>query len=309
MTLTVETKQFLDGFNALPKKSMSETPIEVMRAATRLTAETYGSPFREVAATKDFTVTSTHNGPDILCRLYMPKETRRKGLYVYVHGGGWSKGCIETYDTNMRHFSEVLGIAIVSVQYRLSPEHKFPNHLEDAYDAYLWCHNNLKTLGVDDGPVYLSGDSAGGNITLGIMCMLNDNNEPLPHQYIGIYPPTDLRMDYASYDTYGEGYILSKEAVAHYVKDYCDTPGDVNNPYMSPILYTKLEDLPPMLVITAGCDPLFDEQAAFVQKIKDIGGDIKQRIFEGTVHPFVLLGGLFPEAEQAMKWVDANLRP
>lgn len=307
MELTKETKAFLDATKLIPVKPLEDyTPAE-WRAGLANTVLACGARFIDVARTQDFVVPSTHNGPDIPCRLYVPKNIKRKGIFVYAHGGGWMRGDIPSYDTNMRLFADILGVAVVSVEYRLSPEHKFPCHQHDVYDAYLWCRNHLKELDVEPGHVYLSGDSGGSNITLGVLCMLIDHNQSLPDQYIGIYPPTDLRMEYDSYKRYATGYLLTTESVDFYIDKYLRSPEDRLNAYASPILHPKLDRFPPVLIVTAEADPLFDEQTAFIDKLQNAGVGVEQKIFSGTIHPFVLLAGIFPEAKQALEWLDTKM--
>jgi acetyl esterase len=306
-SLTKESQEFLDAVKATPVKPIWEFTPEEARAGMLATTQAFGAPLIEVDRVEDFFVPSQHGDHKIQIRLYVPKKLNRKGLFIYAHGGGWMRGDIPTYDTNMRLFAETFGIAVVSIEYRLSPEYKFPCHQHDVYDAYLWCRSHLNDLGVEEGRIYLSGDSGGANVTLGVVCMLIDHKQPLPDQYIGIYPPTDLRMEYESYKTYATDHLLTTEAVDFYVTQYLRSPEDRLNAYASPFLHPKLDQFPPTLIVTAEADPLFGEQEAFVEKLISCGVTVKQEIYKGTIHPFVLLAGVFPEAQQALQWIDDNL--
>jgi acetyl esterase len=307
MELTPETKAFLEKVNAVEHPDYATLTPEFMREELFQVTKIFGSPYRDVQRVMDFMAPSTHDGPEIPCRLYVPHNLKHKGLFVYAHGGGWLRGDIPTYDTNMRAFCDIMGIAVVSIHYRRSPEHRFPCHQHDVMDAYNWCHQNMNELGVEEGQVYLSGDSGGANITLGVLCMLIDQKMRIPDIYFGIYPPTDLRMNYESYKTYESGYLLTTKGVDFYVRHYLASEEERNNQYASPILYPHLDKFPKTVIVTAEADPLYGEQMAFVDKLKLANVDVHQKIYPGTIHPFVLLAGVFPEGEDAIAWMGEHL--
>lgn len=305
MTLPPHTQNFLNSINLLPKKPLADYHIEEWRTGYHATVAAFGAPIIPINRIEDFSIQSNHADFEIPLRLYTP-NAESNALWIYVHGGGWCRGDIESYDTHLREMANTLGISILSVEYRLAPEHPFPAGHQDVYDVYLWVRQTfLKERGYQQ--LYLGGDSGGGNLTAGVICRLIHEGIPLPDQYIGIYPSLDFSLKQESYKTYETGYLLTTEAVDFYINQYLGMKEHRFNFAASPLQFHQLDAFPKTLLITAECDPLRDEQIEFYCILKQAGIDVRQNIVPGVIHPFMLLGRVFPEVKDCINWIKENL--
>lgn len=301
MQLKPHTQAFLDMLGHASYKPIQELTTAEWREGLAKSIEAFGALLKPIHKVEDWTITG-ESGHTIPVRLYTPSD-EVKGLWVYAHGGGWMKGSIETYDTHLREMSHYLGVAILSVEYRLSPEHPFPQGHHDVLDAYVWArqHTSYKHY-------WLGGDSAGGNLTAGVICRLIEDRLPLPDAYIGIYPPTDLRLRHDAYKRFGQGYLLTTESVRLYVDCYLDQQrSHAYNFLASPLLYPHLDQFPQTILVTVSHDPLYDEQIEFADKLQKEGVDISMKVVEGVIHPFMLFGKIFPETYEVIDWLKNQL--
>lgn len=301
MNLTPNSQAFLDKLKLLPQKPLKDQTVAEWRASLDKSIEVFGAETSPIHKVEDFTIPGT-DGHSIPVRLYTPADNV-KGIWLYTHGGGWMKGSVQAYDTHIREMSNRLGVAILSVEYRLSPEHPFPRGHQDVYDAYVWMRQNMTY-----DHYWLGGDSAGGNLTAGVTCRLIEDGQPLPEAYIGIYPPTDMRLRHDSYKRFGEGYLLTTESVQLYVDYYFENQhGHAYNFIASPLLYPRLDKFPKTILITASHDPLYDEQIEFAEVLQKAGVPVSHNIVEGVIHPFMLLAKVFPETYAVMDWLKGEL--
>lgn len=301
MTLKPHTQAFLDQINSIPRKPIGEYSVEEWRASLVKSIEAFGASMTPIHKVEDFSIPGL-DGHNIPVRLYHPSDNVR-GIWLYTHGGGWMKGSVDAYDTHMREMSNRLGVAILSVEYRLSPEHPFPRGHQDVFDAYVWMRQNMKY-----NRYWLGGDSAGGNITAGVTCRLIEDKLPLPEAYIGIYPPTDLRLLHDAYKRFEKGYLLTTESVRLYVDLYLDHQrANAYNFLASPLLYPRLAHFPKTILVTASHDPLYDEQMEFADVLAKAGVPVFHNIVESTIHPFMLLAKVFPEAYDVMDWLAIQM--
>jgi acetyl esterase len=223
-------------------------------------------------------------------RLYHPSP-EVTGLLVYFHGGGWVIGDLDTHDATCRALANRSGNAILSVDYRLAPEHKFPAALDDCVTATTWAHANAGTLRADPERLAVGGDSAGGNLAAVIATM---GVVPLRYQLL-VYPVTDLRGGTPSYEANGEGYLLTKGSMewfhGHYVGG---TDASADDPRLSPLLQPDdvLRAAPPGLVITAEFDPLRDEGEAYASRLNALGVPTTSVRFGGQIHAFFGMPGI-----------------
>ncbi|MBP9752851.1 MAG: alpha/beta hydrolase [Proteobacteria bacterium] len=306
MKLPVHTENFLKAIDLIPKKSLEEYTIEEWRLGYAATVATFGALFTSVHKTEDFKVKpSESNRPDIPVRYYQSFENNDR-LWIYVHGGGWCRGSVDIYDTHMRELANGLGLNILSVDYRLAPENPFPAAHKDVLDVFKWVKESFAD---ENGikQVYLGGDSAGGNITCGVVCRLIEDGYPLPDCYIGIYPPVDFSMRQDSYKRFETGYLLTTESVKHYVDQYIVHEENKYSILASTLLYQNLKKFPKTLIITAEADPLADEQVEFVHSLKENKVDVLQIIVPGVIHPFMMLSRVFPEVKDCIEWLKENL--
>lgn len=301
MTIKHHTQVFLDQLKLIPKKPIREYTIKEWRDSLAKSIEAFGAGTSPIYKVEDFSISGS-GGHNIPLRLYTPSE-HVKDIWFYTHGGGWMKGSVDSYDSHLREMSERLGVAILSVEYRLSPEHPFPKGHQDVFDAYLWMRQNMNYR-----RYWLGGDSAGGNLTAGVMCRLIEEQQPMPEGYIGIYPALDLRLQHDSYKRFADDYLLTTEAVQLYVDYYFDNErAHAYNFLASPLLYPKLSAFPKTLLVTASHDPLFDEQMEFAEKLKKAGVPLEHNIVEGVIHPFMVLSKTFPETYDVMDWLREKM--
>jgi acetyl esterase len=301
MNVKQHTQNFLDQIKIASKKPLNECSMEELRLGLTKTIELFGAETSPIHKVEDFTIIGT-DGNTIPLRLYTPSDSV-KGIWFYTHGGGWTKGSVESYDSHLREMSKRLDVAILSVEYRLSPEHSFPKGHQDVFDAYLWMRENMNYQ-----RYWLGGDSAGGNLTASVVCRLIEEQLPMPEAYIGIYPALDLRLKQDSYKRFADGYLLTTEAVQLYVNAYFEKQrAHAYNFLASPLLYSNMAAFPKTLLVTASHDPLFDEQMEFAEKLKKAHVPLEHNIVEGVVHPFMVLGKVFPETYDVMDWLKEKM--
>jgi len=256
----------------------------------------------------------TIEGPDgsIRARLYVParSETLKKAppVLVYFHGGGWVIGDLETHDTLCRQLAVAAGIAVVSVDYRLAPEHPFPAAVDDAITATYWVHNHAGSLGLDPSRLAVGGDSAGGNLAAVVTITARDRGDLALAFQLLIYPATEMGRDTPSYKTNGEGYLLTADTMAYFHDHYIKEPEQDLDWRAAPLLAKDLSHLPPALVVTAGYDPLRDQGLAYAERLSESGNKASYVVFERQTHGFILMGKVIDEAMLAVALCGAALK-
>ena len=245
---------------------------------------------------------------DVPVRIYWPDSPGPLPALVYVHGGGWVICDLDTYEAMCRITANRVGCVIVSVDYRLAPEHPFPAAAEDAYAAARWVAEHATELGADPRRVAIAGDSAGGNLAAVCALMARDRGGPDLVFQLLIYPVTDCSFDTASYRDNAEGYYLEAVTMRWYWRQYLGDGGDGSNPYASPLQAPDLSHLPPALIITAGYDPLRDEGEAYGRRLQEAGVDATVSRYETLFHGFFGFGRLLDAAVPANEEAFAALR-
>ncbi len=248
---------------------------------------------------------------EIPLRLYRPLGTpddRVLPALVYYHGGGWVIGDLDTHDTLCRELANHSGCAVVSVDYRLAPEHRFPAAVDDAVAAARWVRANAAALKLDAQRIAVGGDSAGGNLAAVVAIAARDAGEaPFAYQLL-IYPATDQHRSAPSHERNGEGYLLTRDTMAYFSGHYLPEPRDYADWRASPLLHPDHSRLPPALVLTAGYDPLRDEGIAYAHKLSAAGSRATHVSFERQIHGFILMGRVLDEANDAVRLCAAALR-
>jgi acetyl esterase len=244
-------------------------------------------------------------------RLYVPAKpaATRLPTLVYFHGGGWTIGDLDTHDVLCRELCARAGIAVVAVDYRMGPEHRFPAAVDDCVAATQWVQQHAARLGLDNTRMAVGGDSAGGNLAAVVALFLRDqaNTPPLRHQLL-IYPATDMRAVAPSHTHNGSGYLLTRESIAYYRGHYISDPAQYSDWRASPLLAPSLAGLPPALVLTAGYDPLRDEGRQYADALSAAGTPTQYLCFERQVHGFITMGRVIDEANTAVQLCAAVLR-
>jgi len=242
-------------------------------------------------------------------RLYRPAGTVARLLptILYFHGGGWVIGSLEGYDLPCRFFCARTGCAVVAVDYRLAPEHKFPAAVDDAVASFHWLAEQAVGLGMDPARIVVAGDSAGGTLAAVVSQLVRGQPRAPCLQWL-IYPATDLAADTPSHRSCAKGFLLTQDDMAWFRDQYLNEAGEVADPRVSPLGAPDLAGLPPALVFTTGFDPLRDEGQAYADRLAAAGVKTIHREFDSLIHGFVGMRGALQAAARAMDDMVAGLR-
>ncbi len=227
---------------------------------------------------------------------------------VYLHGGGWTIGDLDTHDVVCRELCNRGACAVVSVDYRLAPEHKFPAAVDDTLAAVRWVAAHAKDLHIDTTRLAVGGDSAGGNLATVAALTLRDGGGPALVLQLLIYPATDFRCTAPSHERNGSGYLLTKESIAYFSNNYLRGPQDVTDWRASPLLAPSLRGLPPAFVLTAGYDPLKDEGEQYAQALRAAGVAVESVCYDAQIHGFITMSKLIDQANDAFDRCALALR-
>lgn len=288
--------------------TQSLTPDEARRAYRDRRSFTQPAP-PDVASVRELQAP----GPDgeIPLRMYRPLGSRAGQalpVLVYYHGGGWVIGDLDTHDVLCRELCNAAGCAVVSVDYRLAPEHRFPAAVDDAVAALHWVHAQAGELRLDPLRIAVGGDSAGGNLAAVAAIAARDGGKvPLRLQLL-IYPATDQRRGAPSHETNGQGFLLTRESIAYYHDHYLVDARHDHDWRASPLLCEDLRGLPPAFVLTAGYDPLRDEGLQYAQRLSEAGVRSTLVCFDRQIHGFILMGRVLDEANEAVQLCAVQLR-
>jgi acetyl esterase len=286
-------------------KPIHELPVgEARETAVAMTS--MQGPVESVARVEDRTLVGP--GGALPVRIYVPFGNGPFPVLMYFHGGGWVIGDIESSDGLCRTLAGEAACIVVSVDYRLAPEHRFPAAAEDAYHATLWVATEASRFGGDPSRIAVSGDSAGGNLAAVVALMARDRGKPPLKFQLLIYPVTDAGCDTPSYSENSEDYFLTKEAMLWFWGHYAPTQADRSHPYASPLRASNLADLPPALVITAEYDPLRDEGEIYASRMRAAGTPVECTRYDGMIHGFFTMSGLLDKGKAAIRQAAAALR-
>jgi acetyl esterase len=310
MPVTPEAQSLLDMIAAAGAPPAAEqTPAQMREAYAALSAFAVKD---DVAAVEDRTIPGPA-GP-LPVRVYHPTGAAgRPALLVYFHGGGWSIGSIDTHDAVCRSLANGAGVVVVSVEYRLAPEHPFPAAYDDALAAARWVAASAAELGADAARLAVGGDSAGGNLAAAVAQHLAGGSPQVRFQLL-VYPVVARAMSHPSIDENADGYFLTKETMQWFWANYVgargeDDPAD-RDPRFSPLdaPAAALAGLPPALVITAEYDPLRDEGEAYAEALRAAGVDVTVTRFDGMIHGFFSMRDVLPEGKAAIDQACEALR-
>jgi acetyl esterase len=224
------------------------------------------------------------NGP-IPVRVYRPAGDSPKPVVVYYHGGGWVLGSLETHDGTCRRLADGADAVVVSVDYRMGPEDRFPAAVDDSYAALQWVTVNAAELGADPTRLAVAGDSAGGNLAAVMSQLARDGGPAIRFQLL-IYPVTDHEFTSVSMEENAEGYYLTRDAMRWFYDHYLNDPAEGDDPRVSPLRNADLSGLPPAFVLTAEYDPLRDQGIAYADALRGAGNTVAMTMYEGLFHGF-----------------------
>ncbi len=316
---------FQAGIRVLSRLSHGEyedMPLEQARQALERSAFTVSGDRIDLAVVRDLVLPLTVDGPaggdptgvdaaraDLPTRLYSPaRGDEPLPMLVYFHGGGWVLGSIDSHDATCRYLARMGGLKVLSVDYRLAPEFRFPTAVDDALAAFRYVRDHAAALGVDPQRIAVGGDSAGGNLAAVVCQQTRDAGERMPDFQLLFVPATDMSARTRSFELFGEGFFLSGKNMDFYETTYLRSDDDRLDPRASPLLAADFSGLPPAHVATGGFDPLRDEGEAYARKMADAGVRVSLRRHETLVHPFVNAVGATPLARAALSEAVGALR-
>jgi len=300
--LDPQARAFLDRLAELGAPAFGEQPVEEARRAMEEGAADLFGPFEPVPF-EDRELPGPA-GP-IQVRVYSPGGGGSPVL-VYFHGGGWVLGSVETAHGVCSTLARSSGCAVVSVDYRLAPEHAFPAAVEDAWAATVWVAEHAEEVGGRPGALAVGGDSAGGNLAAICSLRARDRSLPLALQLL-VYPVLDADLETGSYRAFAEGYWLTREGMRWFWEQYLPA-GDWFRPEASPLRAPDLRGVAPALVITAEYDVLRDEGEAYARRLEEAGVPVTLSRYDGMIHGFFRLPGVIGRARDALDEAAAALR-
>jgi len=282
--------------------------VEQARRENREEAPVVCGPRRPMARVESLTMPGPRG--EIRARLYVALGAPQppQPLLVYLHGGGWVIGDLDTHDGVCRFLAEHGGCRVLSVDYRLAPEHPFPEPVEDAVAAFSWAAENAAELGADPARVAIGGDSAGGNLATAVCIQARDSGAPMPAMQLLLYPVTDAVGGQASRETFAEGFVLTRADMKWFEDHYIPDGIDGKDPRASMMRADDVSGLPPAYIATAGFDPLRDEAETYAERMREAGVSVVLQRHPGLIHGFAHLTALCPSALAAMLEVAGALR-
>jgi acetyl esterase len=304
VALDPQARTLLDQLETLGAPPMSEQTPEEARAGFALLAAIAG-PAEEPVPTDDRSVP----GPagDIPVRIYRPRADEALPVVVYFHGGGFVIGDIATHDTTCQRLAAGVRAVVVSVDYRLAPEHHFPAAVVDCEAATAWVSAHASELGGDAARLAVAGDSAGGNLSAVVARRARDAGGPPIAFQLLVYPATDMTCALPSHAENGTGYLLDSDAIGWFLDNYL-TGADRRQPDASPLFVDDLSGLPPAFVLTAEFDPLRDEGEAYAERMRQAGVPVETSRYDGMIHGFYGLDSIFDSAKKATAETVSALR-
>lgn len=311
-TLDAQTQAFLDSMRAQGAPALCELPLRGARAALADLARNLGPAPQPVHETEERRIP----GPagEIPVRVYWPRPVgtgEPLPVVLHYHGGGYLAGDLDSHDRIARWYCRHADAIVISVDYRLAPEHRFPAAVEDAYAALLWSAEHALEIGAEGERIAVTGDSAGGNLSAVVCQLAAARGGPDVAFQALVYPTVDLDpdADYASRREFAEGYFLTARDIDWITGLYFeDVAAQARDPRASPIRAASLAGLPPALVVTAGCDPMRDEARAYAERLAAEGVAVEYRCFDGAIHGFLCFAGVLDVGREALALVADRLR-
>ena len=291
--------QFI-AHGAAKQPPMSSLDPVAARAVSAQGLVMLGGPIEAGVKIEDLTLSAKNR--QIPARLYRPKaQNPETPIMVYLHMGGGVIGDLEICHVFCSILAKVTGGPILSVDYRLAPEHKFPAGLEDCICAYEWALGNAEKYGAPAGRAAIGGDSMGGNFTAIITQEMKRVHKPLPELQLMIYPATDIKSNLPSRELYGETYPLSTQTMDWFMGHYLPAGQDAEDVRVSPAYEASLEGLPPAIIVTAGFDPLCDEGEAYAKRLEAAGVKTRFKCYDSLAHGFTAFTAVTPVADAACR--------
>ena len=302
MPLDPQAKAFLGKLNEMEMPALKDLSLEQIR---KLPAPISGE-VEAVAKTENRTVPGV-DGNEISIRIYWPdgwsESSEPAPGFVVFHGGGWVMGTLDLYDSLARQFANAGDCVVISVDYRMAPENRYPAAAEDCHSVTEFVSQNAPSLGIDPKRIFVGGDSAGGNLAAVVALMARDRSSVQIAGQVLVYPISDCDFDTASYRENSEGFFLTRASMIWFWDQYAPEKADREHPYASPLKAKSLAGLPPAWVMTAGYDPLRDEGEALAAKLQADGVPTHLEKFESQIHGFLRRTDLYDESWRAIRLI------
>ncbi len=304
--LDADTAKVLKKIAKFNPPPMAEVPVDQLRQGIRTVSDRVRpSDIHEVS---DLAIPAQDNGRVIPARLYRPSSQSNLPALVFYHGGGWVLCDIETHDEVIRRIALAANCVVISVDYRLAPEHKYPAGIDDAYQALCWVADNASELNIDVDKIGIAGDSAGGNLAAVSCLRARDQTGPRIFLQSLWYPVTNIHtLVTESYEVMSEGYNLKREDMAWLKSQYLESPELAELPTVSPLLSDDLSGLPPTYIMTANFDVLRDDGQLYAEALEAAGNRVNYECFPSLVHGFLNMSHAVPAAEEALQAVAQHL--
>jgi acetyl esterase len=308
MAIDPQVKFLLDQIVGAGRPPVWEQTLQEAREGLRALARMTDS--REVPVGKVETRTVAGGAGEIGARFYTPVAAGSAPLpaLVYFHGGGFVLGDLDTHDTLCRALAAEAGCKVISVDYRLAPEHKFPAAVEDAYAATKWVEDNASQIGIDPNRIAVGGDSAGGTLAAVVTQLAKAKGAPKLIYQLLFYPVTQLRDDTPSRQRFADDVILHKRALAWLREQYLAPEASPDDPRVAPLAASDLAGLPPAYVLTAGCDPLLEEGRQYADRLREAGVPVEYVCYDQMVHGFINMSALVETARVAIERAGQALK-
>lgn len=293
---------------ALKAMNFGSQPRSIEGLRREMVMRAKGSPKPELTSIVDYA--PVLNGAQLPMRLYKSNAEDTLPLVIFFHGGGWVAGSIESHDSQARQLAIESECAVLSVDYRLAPEHPYPAAYDDALATLAWVRQQHTELGVDINNIAVSGDSAGGNLAAALAIADQDTTDaPIKAQLL-VYPVTDVSgFDSDSYQKFDNGFMLTRDAMKAFTLSYSAKDKAVAaSPQVSPMNQPSVERVAPAMILTAGFDPLKDDGRRYADKLKDAGVSVEYAEYKESIHGFWGQPKLGSEGVRAMKESGAYLR-
>jgi acetyl esterase len=300
MPLDPVLKAFLDQVASMGgPKTWEMTPAEARESFAAL-MQLAGPKDIPIGKVTNLTIPAPHG--EIAARSYAPVAANGQGLptLVFFHGGGWVIGNIDTHDGLCRMIANGSGCRVISVEYRLSPEAKYPDAVDDAVAALEWVEKNASQLGVDANLLAVGGDSAGGDLAAVVAQIAKAKSGPKLSCQMLLFPVTQIGGETTSLREYAEGYFLERKTLDWFYAHYLPSDADKKDPRISPLAAEDVSGLPPAYIMLAGFDPLHDEGLAYAEKLRAAGVSVTVADYPDMVHDFIYLQSVLPQASEAL---------
>jgi len=309
MALDPLLKAFLDQLSAQPAPKMWEvTPVQAREALAAM-MDMVGPKNIPIGKVVNLVIPRADGG-EIAARAYTPVAAGGEPLpaLIFFHGGGYVIGSVDTHDGLCRILANESGCRVISVEYRLAPEHKFPAAVDDAVAALAWIEKNAAELGVDANRLAVGGDSAGGGLAAVVAQIAKESGGPRLGFQMLLFPVTQIGKETTSLREFAEGYFLETKTLQWFYDHYLPAGADREHPRVSPLNAKELSGLPPAYVMVAGFDPLHDEGVAYAQKLRDAGVSVTLADYPDMVHDFIYMQAVLPQAPEALAAAAAALK-